>query len=361
MQKRKIGFDDLEDAASRGIIDKKQAAQLWELLAERGAGVWSLSIVNVMIGILAGLALLSFAVYAGLKIEYLTPLHVFGIAAALWLASLWFADYAARSGALVIASAMATIAVALTPLAVFALQMHLGSWPFTIQDAAAASRAAQRGLRDFHQFVDTRWLVMEMATIGVAAAVIAWRKFTLPMMPICIVLWYMVMDYSMYSDLHQREMNFREIYQWNSVYFGLAALIVAVGVDHLNESQQDYGFWVYVAGVVSFWGGLVMMDSSGEWAKFQFACINLVLCLGAGYLQRWPLALFGGAGLVLYYQHLVTETFKDHDAFWLVSGISAIALLALLTWGIRHREAIQEFFLQFAPESVRRRARVAEM
>lgn len=356
MKKLKIGFDDVGAAVKRGFITEAQAEKVWDVMVQRSAGTWNLSMMNVVIAILAGIAMLSFGVYAGIKIEHLTPLHIFGISVAIAGASLWGTDYAIRGGAHVVASALVTIAVVLTPIAVFALQMQLGYWPFTVQDIASHTET-QRGMRDFHKFMDSRWLVMELSTIAVAAGVIAWRKFSFPLMPICIVLWYMVMDYTQYVDRHDNEHNFKQLYQWNSVYFGLAALAVAVIVDNKNKSRHDYGFWLYVAGVVSFWGGLVMMDSIGEWPKFQFACINLVLCLAAGYLQRWPLALFGGIGLMMYYGHLIGETFKNYEAFWLISGVAAVLALIALVWGMRNRDAIQEFFLKIAPEAVRRRVK----
>ena len=57
----------------------------------------------------------------------------------------------------------ATLAVALVPMAVYGLQLLLGLWP----DEKAP-------LREYHRIVDWRWLLMELATLAVAAVAL-WR------------------------------------------------------------------------------------------------------------------------------------------------------------------------------------------
>lgn len=75
-----------------------------------------------------------------------------------------------------------TLAIALTPLAVFALQHVLGFW-------ADGEHAQPYG--DYHHWIDWRWLIMELSTLAIGA-VMLWRfRYAFLVMPIAVTSWYM--------------------------------------------------------------------------------------------------------------------------------------------------------------------------
>ena len=60
--------------------------------------------------------------------------------------------------------------------------MALGYWDDT------------KSYRDYHVFIDWRWIMMEFGTLAVGA-VLLWRyRFPFMLMPIAVTLWYMSMD-----------------------------------------------------------------------------------------------------------------------------------------------------------------------
>ena len=80
------------------------------------------------------------------------------------------------------AGIMATLTVVMVPLAIFAAQMALGFW------------GDDKPYRDFHVYIDWRWIIMELGTLAIGA-VLLWRyRFPFMLMPISVTLWYMSMD-----------------------------------------------------------------------------------------------------------------------------------------------------------------------
>ena len=87
-----------------------------------------------------------------------------------------------KSSCYIPAGIMATLAVVMVPLAIFAAQQALGDW------------GTDKPYRDYHLFIDWRWLTMEFGTLAVAA-VLLWRyRFPFMLMPVAVTLWYMSMD-----------------------------------------------------------------------------------------------------------------------------------------------------------------------
>src|SRR2546427_11042050 len=70
----------------------------------------------------------------------------------------------------------------LSPRAIFGAQMALGYW------------GENKPYRDFHVFIDWRWIMMELGTLAIGA-ILLWRyRFPFMLMPIAVTLWYMSMD-----------------------------------------------------------------------------------------------------------------------------------------------------------------------
>jgi len=110
------------------------------------------------------------------------------------------------------AGILATLAVCLVPLAVWALQSGMGLWPEGGPDS----------YRDYHRFIDWRWLTLELATLA-AAVVLLWRyKLPFMVMPVAVTIWYLSMDVA--HMLMQKEGFDWEFTRDVSLVFGLATV-----------------------------------------------------------------------------------------------------------------------------------------
>ena len=129
------------------------------------------------------------------------------------------------------------LAVAMVPLAIFFAQMALGYW------------GEGEPYRDYHVFIDWRWIVMEFGTLAIGA-ILLWRyRFPFMLMPIAVTLWYMSMD--LVPFLFDAGRFDWEVRKFVSLWFGLAMTLLAFWVDLRSRFSRDYAFWLYLFGVLT--------------------------------------------------------------------------------------------------------------
>jgi len=223
------------------------------------------------------------------------------------------------------AGILATLAVVMVPLAIFFAQMALGYW------------GEGKPYRDYHVFIDWRWILMEFGTLAIGA-ILLWRyRFPFMLMPIAVTLWYMSMDLVPYLLGHERVYDW-EIRKFISLWFGLAMTLLAFWVDLRSRFSRDYAFWLYLFGVLTFWGGLSLMDSGNEWGKLAYCGVNVLMILAGAVLGRRVFAVFGGLGVAGYLGHLSWRVFRDSMVFPLALSVVGLAIIALgVLW--QRREA----------------------
>ncbi len=231
----------------------------------------------------------------------------------------WFLE----RGLSVPAGIMATLAVVMVPLAIFGAQMALGYW------------ADSKSYRDYHVFIDWRWIMMELGTLAAGSALL-WRyRFPFMLMPIAVTLWYMSMDLVpfLFGDGHDWE-----IRKLVSLWFGAAMTLLAFWVDLRSRHTRDYAFWLYLFGVLTFWGGLSSMDSGNEINKLIYCGINVVMVLIGAVIGRRIFAVCGGLGIAGYLGHLSYRVFRDSMVFPFALSLIGLAIIWLgVVW--QRREA----------------------
>jgi hypothetical protein len=132
------------------------------------------------------------------------------------------------------------------------------------------------------------------------------------LMPIAVTLWYMSMDLAPFLFGDWLDWKNR---QWVSLWFGLATVVFAFWVDMRSRDSRDYAFWLYLFGVLAFWGGLSLMRSDSELNKFLYCMINLGMVMVGAVLGRRVFAVFGGLGIAGYLSYLSYRVFKDSLIF----------------------------------------------
>lgn len=246
--------------------------------------------------------------------------------------SLW------RRGLQIPGGLLGAVAVSLTPLAVFAVQRLLGSWP------------EDDGLGDYHDYyvyVRGGWLGMEVATLLVGLLMLRLLPFPFIVMPLAVALWFMSMDltdllYDSYFSWEQR--------RWVSLWFGLALILASLLVD--GRTRRDFAFWGYLAGLLAFWGGLTLMDSGSELGKAFYCLINLCLMGIAVALRRPLFMVFGALGVAAYLGHLSYRVFADSLLFPVVLTLIGIGLIGLGVAYQKRRETLTANLRQALPESL---------
>lgn len=330
----------LKEATENGLISEQQADQLWKFLCERGKDKPSFRFTHILYYLGGLIAIGAMSLFMTLGWERFGGWGLFFIALAYAGAGLWLTEFFLNRSRLPIpAGITATFVVVLTPLAVYGLQTALGWWAEGIV------------FREYHTLIDWRRMFMELATLA-SGAVMLWR-YRLPflVMPIAVTLWYMSMDLIpfLFGDADVTW----ELQKLVSLWFGLLIILLAFWVDIRTRHDKDYAFWLYLFGVIAFWGGLSMMRSDSELNKFIYLCINLILIVVGAMLSRRVFAVFGGLGAADYLRHLAYDVFKDSMMFPFVLTIIGLGVIYLGIIWQRHEEIISSKLRGLLPLPVR--------
>ena len=335
---------DLERAEAEGIITGAQRVAIVELARRGGAtdGAARFTFTHVLYYLGGLIAIGAASLFMTLAWERIGAGALLATALAYGAGAHVAAGALERRGFGVAAGILATLVVALVPLAVYALQHLLGFWP----DAARAA-----GYRDYHSVIDWRWILMELATLAAGAAML-WRfRYAFLVMPVAVTLWYMSMDIApMVTGSSPHTTDVRE---WTSIAVGLVTLAVALAVDLRNRSPRDYPFWLYLSGLMAFCGGLTFLESRGLPGKLVYLAIHTGLVLAGAVLLRRAFAVFGGIGIAVVLVDLSRSYFKDSFAFTLVLSAIGLAIIgAGIVWQ-RHEARLSASLRGYLPTALR--------
>ena len=337
----RISHQDLTAVASSMGMTPDAVDRLWNGLCARGAGRQRFDGVHV--AYYAG-ALIVIAAMGFFMTLAWDAVGGFGLAAfaivygvAFWFAgdTLWTRGMPTPGGLLL------TMAVCMTPLAVYGLQDALGLW--TQGDPGA--------YREYYTRVRGSWITLELVTIAVGVAALLYRTFPFLAMPVTVALWFMSMDLT--PLLFGRTEFSWEEREWVSVGFGLAMLLVAYSIDLRNRLRQDFAFWGYVFGLLAFWGGLSIMDSGSELSRFLYCLINLALIVISVLLRQRSFVIFGTLGVFGYLGHLSYRVFEDSLLFPIALTFLGISIIYAAVMYQRNATALTALIQRSVPHEIR--------
>jgi hypothetical protein len=333
----------LDEAASQGLLDQAQAGRLWQFLAEREQHTPGFKPAHILYYLGGMIAIGAMSLFMTLGWESFGGAGLLFIAICYMAAAIGSVEWLRARRMELPAGVLAAFSVVLVPLAVYGLQHMLGLW---------ADGRPGDAYRNYHYYIDWRWIFMELATLA-AGAVVLWRyRMPFTMLPVAVTLWYMSMDVTDML-LGGGAGFFSHEGKIISAVFGVAMTLLALWVDLRNRSGKDYAFWLYIWGVLTFWGALSAMDSGSELGKLLYCLVN-VLMIGIGAaLSRRVFAVFGGFGLAGYLGHLSYTVFRDSLMFPLALTAIGIAVIAAGVVWQRREAAIGASLRQWLPGPVR--------
>jgi hypothetical protein len=234
-----------------------------------------------------------------------------------------------RTGYLVGGGLLITVAVCLTPLVVYTIEDMAGVWP--------GNRPGP--YENYYPWIHGSRIVMELATIAVAAIVLRFVRFGFLTAPIVFSLWFLSMDAAAWAFKKPDGLDWSSR-RWVSVVVGLVTLLVGFGLDRtLHKPNQprseDFAFWCYLFGLMAFWGGLTSMDSNSELSRAIYALVNLGLIALAVKLRRITFLVFGAMGIYAYLGHLAYEVFKNSVLFPFILALMGLSLILATVWAQR--------------------------
>lgn len=338
----KITKDDLMLVSDQGVITEQQALQIWDILTTRKQDSPKFDLVHVAYYFAAFVIMSAMGwfmndawnKFGGGALAVIATLY--GLGFALAGRHLWFRENLRVPGGLLL-----TLAVWMTPLAVFGFEKMLGWWP-----------QGEPGLyRDYYHWIKGGWFFMEVSTIIAGAIAIKFVKFPFLTFPIAFALWFMSMDLTplLFGGAHYVTWETRKFV---SLYFGLIMLIATYFID--RRTKEDFAFWGYLFGLLAFWGGLSLLESTSEFNRFIYCLINLCLIFISILFKRKVFIVFGAIGVFGYIGHLARKVFADSLLFPVALCLIGCLIMYFGIQYQRHYKSIEEKLAKIIPHSLRR-------
>ncbi len=334
----------LQAAEAKGLISKEQEELLWQFLSEQSDDRPKFGLTHVLYYLGGMVAIGAMTLFMTMGFEAFGGGAICAIGIAYMIAAVMLTEFfLRRKGLKIPAGIMAAFAVALTPLVIYGLQHAMGWWTDT------------HSYRDYHYWVDWRWVVMEFGTL-IVGAIMLWRyRLPFSVMPVAVTLWYMSMDVAamliVTSDNWQAEWETR---CHVSIAFGVAMILLAFWVDLRSRHGADFAFWLYVYGVLTFWGGLTSLPHTDDpLRKAVYFVINLALIFSGVTIGRRVFVVFGGLGVACYLGDLSYTVFKDSMMFPFALTLIGLGIIGVGVYWQRHEAAFTARFHALLPTPLR--------
>jgi hypothetical protein len=314
-----ISPNDLKAAVAAKLITQKQADSLSQFWQKNHADVPSFRLTHVLYyfgGILAISAITLFVTQAW---ELLLGWPLFMMSALFFIFGLLLMRYFLNLQLRIPAGIMATFSLVAVPLAIYNFQYWLGFYP---HDHMIYS--------DYNAYVSWVWVPMELGTLLVGIIMFYFFRFPFLLFPISVTLWYLSMD--LYQLLYLTHYDYWQGRSVFSTWFGLIMLVYSFYVDiKHNDEKNDYAFWLYLFGVMTFWGGLSSQSSNSQLSHFIYCMINVVMIFVGVFLNRKVFTIFGAIGVLGYLGYLSFSIFKGSLAFPVVLVFLGVLIILLAT------------------------------
>ncbi|MCP4024498.1 MAG: DUF2157 domain-containing protein [Desulfobacteraceae bacterium] len=305
----KITKKKLELAVEKEIISQDQAENLFEFIKGLPSTGPSFDFTHVLYYMGGLIAIGAMTLFMNLGWESFGGWGIFFISLAYAGIGFTLSNNFQKKGHAIPAGICATFVVALTPLAIYGFQQAMGWWP------------DDTPYKEYHQYIKWHWIFLEFGTLAVGAVIVYIYRYPFLILPISVTLWYMSMDIAAMIAGGRPDFELRSLV---SMWFGFANILFAFWVDLRSRKSGDYAFWLYLFGVIAFWGGMTSQHSDSELSKFIYCCVNLLL-IGTGVIIiRRVFVVFGAIGCSIYLGHLAREVFENSWLFPI--ALSAIGL-----------------------------------
>ncbi|WP_339868670.1 DUF2157 domain-containing protein [Pseudohongiella nitratireducens] len=334
----KISRKMLEGAEARGLITGEQVEALQQYFIEQTENQPQFSFTHILYYLGGLVAIGAMTVFMSLGWQSFGGAAIVVIAALYAMIGIAITNRLSNQGMAIPAGVCATFVVCLVPLAIYGLQEWMGIWPDR-EDYLSFSRDIA-----WHRFF------MEIGTV--LAAILVLKKYAYPflVMPLAIALGVMTADVAEMLLGNDVTWQLRRVV---SLIMGLLITCLAIGVDIRSHRHGDYAFWLYLVGVTAFWSGLTLLESSHEFTKFIYFCINLIMIGLGAILVRRVFVVFGALGSCGYLGYLAFDVFRDSWLFPITLTVIGLGIIYLGILWQRHEQAISQRARAMLPMALR--------
>ena len=336
----KINKADIDNLAQRELITSQQAENIWLELMAAKSGEPHFNLTNFLYYFGGAICILAMTWFANEGWDKFGGAGLTLIASAYILIFTFIGNKLWSRGEFKIpAGLIYTIAVCIAPLLIFGLQRWTGFW--IMRDTMSYT------YKDYHEWVQGSWLLMSLGTILAGFIYLKYRPFPFLMMPIAVAFYYIAIDA---IPLVHDSLDYTALAELRKFYsMILGVLMIALGYAFDKKEKLDYSFWLYLFGVIAFWGSLSAMNSDREIGKFIYFLINLAMLFLSLYLHRRAFLIFGSIGVMIYMGHLANKVFKDSMLFPVALSVIGLAVIFLGVKYQKNKDLIDAKFTALLP------------
>lgn len=324
---------NLEDAVKENIISFEQSEKLIEFIKKQPNTTPRFDFTHILYYFGGMIAIGAMTLFMHLGWESFDYIGITSISLLYAAIGLKLTNIFKAKGYVVPAGICATFVIALTPLSIYGLLHVLGIWP------------DENAYRHYQY-----WLYIDISTL-IVGAILAWKyKYPFLMMPITLTFWSLSMNTT--ALIFAADVNW-ELRQLVSIYSGLVMIAFAFWVDIRSRNKADYAFWLYLFGVVSFWGGMSLQHSDSELSKFIYFSINILMIIVGVTLLRRVFVIFGAIGCCGYIGYLASDIFKGSWLFPITLTLLGLFVIYLGILWQKHEQSMTEKIRSILPVPLR--------
>jgi len=333
-----LEFKNIEAAVQENLITPEQAKKLWLFWQQQQENTPQFRFSHVLYYFGGLLAISAVTLFVTNAWGQLRGVPLFILSSLFFILGLLLTHSFLSKKLQIPAGILAVFSLAVVPLAVYNIQIWLGWLPDQNYQYA-----------DFHYLVNWYWVPMEVITLMIGVGMLYYYRFPFLQFPIAVLLWYLSMD--LLSLLfHLNDFSHRTLF---SIIFGLLVLAIAIYLDFKQDDKlPDYAYWLYITGVIIFWGGLTCQNVTNELGQLFYALINVVMIFVGVFLNRRVFTIFGVLGVFSYLGHLAFSLFASSLAFPVALVFLGLLIIVAATQWVKMERKLRSFLAPYLPAKI---------
>lgn len=335
-----ISHAHLRDAVERGIISEEQLTALVSLSTAGAAAEAALPSPPdhataraeapkgfnwISVAYFLGALLVLFALFWFIEDNWkrLGPRGVLGVSLVYAAIFVGTARYLLRRSFRVAGGLVTALAVAMTPLVVWAVENLTGLWvPWEVTLFPTSPH---------ERWESGRWTIILLATVASALFALRFVRFSFLMAFVAVPLCLLAVPV---SELVFPALSWSRMVPWMVLFFGVSIIALGYVVDRGDRAREGEGlaFWFYLVGLLATSFGLVHAWDAFEVGRHFFIVIYLSAMAGSLYLRQRVFLVAGAIGLFAYVVYLAAEFFRESFIFPILLAALGLGIILFTVW-----------------------------
>lgn len=215
----------------------------------------------------------------------------------------------------------ATLAVIMTPVWSWAILRLTGEWP--------APNDYSNPLRQYQPWMASRWIVLELTTIGAGLVAARRVRFFTIATPIAVAFVAFLIHFG--TAIGDPDISWY-VGPYYACVVGCLTYSLAYAIDRRQPPGEDYALWFYLSATIALLVGYIGVWNSIGWWRHALPFVAAVFVIAALYLRRRVLLLAAGLAAFGYLTYLAFDVFRKVVALPIALAGLGLLVIAATVW-----------------------------